>query len=871
MSNKTLTLSIELILKGMSDFASGINAATERVGDFAGGVSAATQPIADMAKNLALLEGAILSAAVAMGVMAVNEAGKFSDSLKESNTLLNLNAKEFDTLNQAVQDYASKSGAKLEDITAALYQNISGSSQFKDSILEAARSTGDFSAALGALSQQEKLSVGGNATLVSSTELLNSTLNAYGATLSDSTRFSDALFTAVKNGVTTIPELSATLGGVTSTASAAGVSIETLLSGLSALTVGGVNTSESVTQLKALLSELLKPSDALKESLGGVSLTSNGLEAVLKQLDVAAGDNIEQFRSLFGSQEAYNAALILSRDSSGAFAQTLTDMSNNMGATNAAFNEMAGNASVATQSLENNFRLLNIAIGENFLAATNQAKGGLSEFLNSARYSVEGGVFDQLFNYVNQNLTALDKAFRDTAQNLPAALDMIDFSGFIAALDNLKAAFGNAFSIDVSTTDGLARAIQTVINAIAGLTEFVAGMVRTFAPMIEILATVAGGFAALPAPIQQFIGVVAGMAIVTNTAAGYIEGIVGAIGGLATAASALAPILIAIAPALAVIGAGFAGWQIGKWATENIPFIRDMQTALSGLIESIFGATDAMAATAEGEQLAYQIENLKQKTGDASITVDNYRQKLREYLITEKEAADAAASTAAALNESADAADESAKKIDSMDASFSNAADSAKKMMEEISAATTPVNQLAAALGEVDKNKLIEAKVTVNTAEIRAQTEIVQALANSLGETVKAAAGATGTIFQSIASMSQAYAEREKAQLEAAAKGIFRSSTSDPIATAMSAAFSIANREMAIQEKAVNAQVLLTEAQIKNMDARTARLSSNDALIRVDGTGMETHVRAFMDAMIREIKIYANEEGSQYLLGTELL
>ncbi|MCP4063709.1 MAG: hypothetical protein GY740_10715, partial [Gammaproteobacteria bacterium] len=58
-----------------------------------------------------------------------------------------------------------------------------------------------------------------------------------------------------------------------------------------------------------------------------------------------------------------------------------------------------------------------------------------------------------------------------------------------------------------------------------------------------------------------------------------------------------------------------------------------------------------------------------------------------------------------------------------------------------------------------------------------------------------------------------------------------------------------------------------TEAQIENIREKTKRLAKGDALIKVEGAGLQPHLEAFMFEILREIQVRVNADGEEMLLG----
>ena len=59
----------------------------------------------------------------------------------------------------------------------------------------------------------------------------------------------------------------------------------------------------------------------------------------------------------------------------------------------------------------------------------------------------------------------------------------------------------------------------------------------------------------------------------------------------------------------------------------------------------------------------------------------------------------------------------------------------------------------------------------------------------------------------------------------------------------------------------------LTQAEIENIQAKSRALERGDSVIKIDGTGLEPHLNAFMFEVLKAIRVSVNPEFQQYLLG----
>ncbi len=201
-----------------------------------------------------------------------------------------------------------------------------------------------------------KLAVGGGAQIADATKLLAGNLNAYGKSAEDAAKFSDIFFNTVNYGVTSVPELNASLSNVVPTASAFGVELENVGASLAFMTAKGVPTAQSTTKLNQLLLEIAKPGAALAPILkkAGVSLESlkqDDLPVTLGKINEALKATGQTAVGAFSSSEASAAFNVLASDIDG-FKKTFDDVKNTTGSTDFAFNEMGDSIEVRLKGMK---------------------------------------------------------------------------------------------------------------------------------------------------------------------------------------------------------------------------------------------------------------------------------------------------------------------------------------------------------------------------------------------------------------------------------------------------------------------------------------------------------------------------------------
>lgn len=201
--------------------------------------------------------------------------------------------------------------------------------------------------AVTTLTAANKLAVGGITTVGVAADGLTSVLNAYAARGLTASQASDAMFISARDGKTTIDQLSSSVGKVAPLAATMGVSFDEVTGALAVLTKGGIDTAESVTGVRAILSSLSKPSEEAKKAAKSIGLEWNvaalqakGLRGVLQDMAEKTGGSASKMAVLLGGVESLVPALALTSNKGAEFAKTMEHMASKAGATEEAVKKM---------------------------------------------------------------------------------------------------------------------------------------------------------------------------------------------------------------------------------------------------------------------------------------------------------------------------------------------------------------------------------------------------------------------------------------------------------------------------------------------------------------------------------------------------
>lgn len=252
------------------------------------------------------------------------------------------------------------------------------------------------------LDEANKLSVGGMADLFQTADALTSILAAYGDKVKSVSDVSDILFTGTLAGKTTIDELANSIGRVSPLAENAGVSFDELVASVSALTLSGISTQESITGVRAILASIIKPSKEsadLAKDLGiqfnAAGLQAKGFGGFMEEVVRKTGGSSEAISLLFGGIEAIVPALAFAGNAGKQFADIMGQMETRAGSTQTAFEKMAASPGFKIDQLMAQINSMAIRLGDTLAGFLIPAVEGASKALNGLFGSNKLSAIDQ--------------------------------------------------------------------------------------------------------------------------------------------------------------------------------------------------------------------------------------------------------------------------------------------------------------------------------------------------------------------------------------------------------------------------------------------------------------------------------------------
>ena len=308
--------------------------AARRSGRAVDGFSRSNERAARSAQSLergvARVTAAVTAFATAATVLAFRSGIQLNRALTEVGTLSTNARDNLDNLRDSARRLAIEFGGNSTENVRAYYQAISAG-------VGTAKQASEF------VRESTRLAKAGVTDTVTAVDILTTATNAYRVQGLGAAEASDALFTAVRLGKTTVPELATGLGAVIPIAASLEVRFDELLAATAALTTQGQSTSQAITGIRGVLVAITRPTQQaidLTSSLGiefnTAALRAKGLQGFLAEIVGKTGGSKEALAKIFSDVEALNAAMAFSGGASQVLIDNLAEMENKAGATDEA-------------------------------------------------------------------------------------------------------------------------------------------------------------------------------------------------------------------------------------------------------------------------------------------------------------------------------------------------------------------------------------------------------------------------------------------------------------------------------------------------------------------------------------------------------
>lgn len=477
--------------KGIEEVNQELKFGTERIEEYSKKVGEAGKKVTDAGKKMSAgVTAPIIGAGAAAGKLAMD----FEDSMAKVSTIADTTQVPIEDLKNGIMDLSSKTGQSADDLSEAMYQAMSASVE-----------TGD---AVEFLDTAVKAAVGGFTDNATAVDGLTSILNAYGMEASNVESIANQMLITQNLGKTTFGELASSIGQVTPIAASLGITTEELFSSLAATTAQGLGTSESITALKAAMSNIIKPSKEASEAAQTLgidfsvsALQSKGWIGFLEEVREGLKNASPEYANLMTSVEEGT--------------KKLADMEKAGRKNTDEYKALKKQVKASSKEMELLAQANDSTVG-GFATMFGSVEGLNSVLMLTSEQGMQ--MYGEAMEEMQTNTTALDEAFAEMDETSKSQLEKV-----INDIKNLGIEIGNILLPAISSVIGK---IREAIQAFSGLSDSqketivkIAAIAAAIGPLLIAFGNVCGGIS----KIIHFTSLATG-------AASKVPGIVSTIG-----------------------------------------------------------------------------------------------------------------------------------------------------------------------------------------------------------------------------------------------------------------------------------------------------------------------------------------------------
>ena len=458
------------IVPNTTGFQSSIERSTSGVGKSVGG---------KIGKAMAVGIGGAVAAAAGGLAAATTLAIGFDKSMRNVNSIAQLNEQSFKALEKQVLDLGRTAGVAPKTLADGLYDVVSSGFKAKD--------------AMKILTAGAKAAKAGLTDTATATGAVTAVLNAYHKGASAAGEVSDALFQTVNVGVIDFQTLAQNIGDVLPFASTLGISIQDVGASIATLTKEGISGAETMTRIKAVMTQFISPSKDLSAAIkaqgfesGQAMIKSLGLQGSLDRLSKSTHGNVEEMGKLFPDVRALGGALALTGKNSKSANADLVALAKSQGATQKAAEEQAKSISAQWDKAIGKLQASAITLGTQVLPVISDGIGVFSDLTDKVSELAAKPTLKLKAEFVLDQITsaagsikdaisgAIDEALNGTTSvgggRFNEAIGMVDSASLTQQLTD---AFNGVDwgSVGLKITDGIKSALTAGEDVLGPIIE----------------------------------------------------------------------------------------------------------------------------------------------------------------------------------------------------------------------------------------------------------------------------------------------------------------------------------------------------------------------------------------------------------------
>lgn len=850
-----LTKTIELLFTATNRTGTAITSVGKDLGSLTGSVQQVAQPFADVTGAVVKLD--IVLAGLAAGGMAYafNESSKLQSSFTELKKVAGDNEEVLNTAKAAAKGLSNTYGESAADILASTANYVQAGF--------------DVEQAMQLTKTGMDLVIAGGVDASQASEILIATLKGFKAPAEDAGRLLDILNEVSNQYATDIEQLGVGMSRLSPIASTMGFSFEETAGILTPVIEVFRSGGEAAVALKTGLLKLIDDSKPVADALASIGVAQRDANGDLRSGKDILYDVGKAFQTLDQNQKLFVTQQLVGIDQSARMVEVFDGLSKSteitataMNAAGSAAKEVATRLSdpeVAIKRLIEGFGNLSGAIGDEFQQAGVNAIDGFTAIFNSLQAQVEGGAFDPILDALDDFLNGIGETFETIATTLPEALEGVDYSGFLDSLGDIRNTLGSLFDgLDLGKPEDLTTAIQKVIDTFESLARFSSGLAEVFVTVADKIGDLIGWFNSLDKDTVTTAAQIAGFGAAVSAIAIPIAAVSTAISGIAAAAGVVAasPIIAAVVGIGAAIGGTVAGVELLTNKLQDLLHPDKDDKPSKAMLETEADIKRIYEAAAQAEQATTDYgETSKDSFLDIVNSADDAAKGVEDL---KKVTVDLRKNAETPITVTVDTT-EAVKNLQTLEYFRES---TGKWETITVPVDTTDIAKAKKEIDEIPAVKRFEIETDLKIAEIKAQAETVQ------------------SSFEWEAKIDIAGIEAGTSRMKVMADSVSKAfdNTGDTITDLyreLNNADSINERssikraisaEQTRRDEAMKRQKELLDAQLEYTKAKTKAIKDGEALITVNGEGLQPHLEMIMWELFAAIQVRANEEGLDSLM-----
>jgi TP901 family phage tail tape measure protein len=872
-----LTKTIKILFEGTDKTGPSIKSVSKGLESLGGNIRSSAQPLADLTTAVAGLDVALVSMAGAGIAYAYKESSKLQSAFTELKKVAGDNVDVLDVAKSNAKELSNAYGESADSILSATANYVQAGFSVNES-MQLAKDGMDLVIAGGVEASQ-------------ASEILIASLKGFREPASEAGRLLDILNEVSNNYATDVEQLGVGMAKLSPIARSMGFSMEETAGVITPIIEIFRSGDEAATALKTGLLKLVDDARPVKDALASIGVSQTDANGALRSGKDILADVSNAFLNLDQNQKLFVTQQLVGIEQSARMVEVFDNLGKSSEITATAMNS-AGSAAkevaarlldpeVAIKRLAVSFNNAASSIGDDFQLAGTGVLNGFASIFSSIQKSADKGAFAPLVDALNNVLDGIRSDLEGFSAALPDALSMVDYSGFIDSLGEIKDLVGSLFDdVDLSVPESIAQAIQKIVDTLESISSFSAGIGAVFVNLGGYISDLIDWFNGLDDSTKEILGVVSGLGAAISAVAVPISIAVTAVGGLTAA-------LIAAAAA----GSAFVGLEIAGAINKDLYGVDSVMTSLEKSAASLKAEIEKLDGT---NATLYKFF----KGDDKEVVLDELRTKLQlvndKIAIVKAEAngenifagiEDDAASLKNALEHIAPRFEEVENSAEELKSALEhntpkfdiNISDAESKLQtidiwRESSGTWETIKIPVDSKSVDDAKKAIDSIPAVKRLEIETDLEIAK---------VKADAAIVQDSLKFKAQVDIANIEASTKQLESVAKnisaifqdtgkvitGLFSSWDPDASLSKIWAIQDSLRDETENRKKALEMQEKLNDAEIEYLKMKAQKMKDGGSVIKVSADGLQPHLEMILWEIFKAIQIRALEDGPDKFLG----